>query len=85
MRSLQHKEIHKNPESFTLPSKGTLIMKCDISRFFNVLLEFLRGKHTVYVHGFHLLVMAANHTTALAERQMSEPHNRALHALFSES
>lgn len=60
-------------------------MKCDISRFFNVLLKFLRGKHTVYVHGFHLLVMAANHTTALAERQMSEPHNRALHALFSES
>lgn len=85
MRSLQHKEIHKNPKSFKLPSKGILIMKYDISRFFNVLLEFLREKHTVYVHSSHLLVMATNHTTALAEREMLEPHNRALHELFPES
>lgn len=41
MRSLQHKEIHKNPKSFKLPSKGILIMKYDISRFFNVFLESL--------------------------------------------
>lgn len=56
MRSLQHKEIHKNPN---LPFQGILIMKCNISRFFNVLFESACTAATC---------LWWPHTTARAER-----------------